>query len=217
MPTPSGRIVYKLSSTVMNGTQTLAWMDGGKRVRQDTDSKLSQPPGGASGRPPMPAGGMSLKSWTIVDGGFAYMSFPMLGPEIRKMDLKKAAGRRTGPGGVPAVTIGKEQVGKSLGKGKIAGRDCTIMEMKSQTGQVAGKVWIWQNLPLKLELITPVTTMTLEATRVETPARLDAGTFKLPAGVKVVDFDPSQLRQGGGMAPGGAPRPGPGRGGMAPG
>lgn len=198
VPSPTGRIVYRVSSAMMNGTQTLAWADNGKKVRQDTDSQVN--PGLTPGAPAAPGGarpqGMAFKSWVIVDGGFAYISNPMMGPAVRRMDLKKVPGQRTGPGGVPNITVGKD-LGKLIGKATIAGKPCNIHELKNREGKVAGKVWVWKNLPMKLEVQSGQGAIMLEATQVEVPAKVDAAIFKLPKGVQVQDFDPTKMPAGG--------------------
>lgn len=168
----SGRVTYKLSSRVMNGTNTMMWTDFGKRFRQDTSAKVT-----AQGRT------MDMTSWVISDGKNVYMHGPMQGQTVMKMkvDPKQIAAR----GGLNMMSAPKN-LGKALGKATIAGKQCEIREMPKGAN---GKIWIWQNLPLKMELTDASGVgMTMEATKVETPVNLPANLFQVPAGMKVQDF-----------------------------
>lgn len=168
----SGRVTYKLTSTVMNGTNTMMWTDFGKRFRQDTSAKVT-----AQGKT------MDMTSWVISDGKNVYMHGPMQGQTVMKMkvDPKEIAAR----GGLNMMSAPKN-LGKSLGKATIAGKECEIREMPKGA---TGKIWIWQNMPLKMELSgANGVGMTMEATKVETPVNLPASLFQVPAGMKVQDF-----------------------------
>lgn len=168
----SGRVTYKLTSAVMNGTNTMMWSDFGKRFRQNTAAKVT-----AQGKT------MDMNSWVISDGKNVYMHGPMQGQTVMKMkvDPKQIAAR----GGLNMMSAPKN-LGKSLGKATIAGKECEIREMPKGA---TGKIWIWQNLPLKMELTSANgVSMTMEATKVESPVTLPASIFQVPAGMKVQDF-----------------------------
>src|SRR5687768_13505451 len=65
LPAPTGRVTYKLTSSMMSGTMTLAWSDNGKKFRQD--SSFQRPAGAmGAGAPPSSAQG-AMKMWVIGD------------------------------------------------------------------------------------------------------------------------------------------------------
>jgi hypothetical protein len=191
-PHATGRLTYRVSGGAISAEQVLAWTENGKKIRQETRPNLPAGAAKSGGK----AAGLPLTSWMIVDGDTMYMSNPMLGPEVKRMKVPK-----DGPGaGGPQISVAKNW-GKVTGKGKIAGKDCEIREKDGN------RFWVWQSLPLKMEMnnVQAGMNLVLEATKVELDVKVDPARFKVPAGVKVTDFDPHSLGIGG---PGKfAPRP----------
>lgn len=171
---PTGRITYKLSGQMMNGTTVLQWSDFGNRFRQEMKAKLN-----AQGR------SMDLTNWVIYDGTNIYMHNPMLGQQVMRMKVNKGAAGLSGPN-MPMLAATKK-LGKAVGKGSIAGKACAVHQLPAPA---QGKIWVWQNLPLKLEFAGQGMGMVMEATRVETGVSLAPALFQVPAGMQVKDFQP---------------------------
>jgi len=187
---PTGRVTYKLSSPMMNGSTTLSWMENGKKFRQDMSGEVVRP--SQPGQPP--AHGMQIKTWTLSDGVNIYSKQPM-NDSILRIKIPKD---KKGISPSPLMPTGLDTA-KVVGKETLLGKQCQIRQIQAQGNAV--KVWIWDGVPLKMQS-SGQQSMSMVATKVEVPARLDAAKFKLPAGAKVQDFN---LPTGGG-APG---RPGP--------
>lgn len=172
-PHATGRIVYKLSNKMMNGTSTLTWADHGKKIRQEMKAKAN-----ANGRP------MDLNNWVISDGKNMYMHNPFLGQKVNRMKLTPEMLNSQGAG-MPMMAAPKG-LGKPVGKATVAGKPCTIHTMP-QAGNA--KIWVWQNLPLKMEATNPQAGgMSMVATKVETGIPVPPRTFQVPAGMQVQDF-----------------------------
>jgi hypothetical protein len=182
----TGRVTYKLTSQMMNGTNTLMWTDFGKRFRQDTKATVS-----AQGRT------MDMNTWVLSDGKNVYMHTPMQGQTATRM---KVDPKQMAAGAGMNMMAAPKNLGKSLGKATIAGKECEIHDMPNG---VTGKIWVWQNLPLKLEISGKNGVgMTMEATKVESPVNLSASLFQVPAGMKIQDFQmPARGAGMRGMAP----------------
>lgn len=172
LPSPTGKITYTLTTPFGTGKQTLTWADGGKRMRQDSS---------------MAAGKQPVTSWVITDGSYVY-SFTSFGPkQVSRMKLPPNV---AGSGNAGLTMIGSaSNMGKVVGKGTVAGKPCEIREVDSPVGGMKGmKVWMWQNLPLKMEMPSQQGVgISMVATKVEANAKVAASTFKLPAGLPVKD------------------------------
>ena len=193
-PFASGRVTYKFDAGMAKGTQTLSWIEHGKRSRQDISMKLPTGAGGAATGPggkPMPA---SIETWAITDEKYVYTQNSMMGPNVQRMEIKKLAGGRAPMAGGPAIAAPAD-LGKPVGKATIAGKPCEIF----QKGKA--KWWVWQKLPLKIEASSERGAVSFEATKVEAPASVDAARFKVPAGAKIVDVDPHAMMGGGAGRP----------------
>jgi hypothetical protein len=184
--TPSGRITYKLTSPMMNGTNTLMWSNFGKSFRQYTVAKVN-----AQGK------SMDITSWVISDGESIYMHTPMQGQSATRMKLTQDILKKMDSN--MSMMQAPKNLGKVLGKANIAGKDCEIREMPQG---VTGKMWVWQNLPLKMEITGKNGVgMTMEATKVETPVTLAPTIFKVPAGMKIQEAPLPNMKPGA-MKPG---------------
>lgn len=153
---PSGRIRYTVSMRGVNGTQTLAWADHGRRYRQDVAMKINVP-----GKP-----AKTVNTWTFTDGAHLHSGDTATKQAVR---VKLASGAKQSLGGV-------QTAGKVVGKASILGKPC---EVRQQQGM---KVWLWKGLPLRFEVKGG---MKMVATRVEEGVNLPATLFQVPAGYNV--------------------------------
>src|SRR3712207_6729814 len=76
LPTPSGRVTYRIKTPMMDGTTVFSWIQSGKRFRQDTTLTAGS---GERTR--------KLETWAIGDGTYVYMHPPMTGKEVRRMKM----------------------------------------------------------------------------------------------------------------------------------
>lgn len=189
MPSATGRVTYSFKMAPMSGTSKITWIDGGKKFRQEM--KMT---GTAPGAPAGTAN-TTIEMWMIGDGTYLYSHQPMMGKQVYKMKVPKAAPGAAGPAGLP---VGGAQSGKLVGKGTILGKPCEIRELNS------AKIWTWKGLALKMENgggATPAMSMT--ATKLEMPYKAAPSLFKVPAGYTITE----QMPGIGGAAPGGGAPP----------
>lgn len=200
----TGRISYKLSSSMFSGTMRLSWANGGTKYRQETAMKMQSRPGGAP---------MTVNSWSIYDGKYIYTASPMFGPKTAmRMKISPEMSRsmmlstlNTSPKGLG---------GKVVGRGQVLGKPCEIRQstFSNQQISVQSKLWMWQNLPLRVESIVNMKgeapknssvprqmRTTLVATNVQTGVKLSPSLFVLPSGYKVQDM---KMPANGRMRPG---------------
>jgi hypothetical protein len=166
---PSGRVHYKLTGPMMNGTTILTWTDRGKKFRQDMSGVAAQGP----------QAGTQFQTWSISDGKFVYTQRPGT-PTVLRMKLPKE-GQAMLASATPFAPGGKDK-GKLIGKARILGKQCEIRQLDR-----GAKLWVWDGLPLRMEM-TGGANMTMAATKIEVPARVDPGKFKVPSGYKIEDF-----------------------------
>jgi len=186
----TGRVHYTMTSPMMSGTMTMAWIDHGKKFRQDT--KMSA--GGPSGQ-------KAMDTWTVGDGTYVYTHRSMMGNQVMRMRVPKSLGAN--PLG-PAMTPGSGKSGKVVGKGTILGHPCEIRVLGPGGKGGQAKIWTWKGMALRMETTGQQGSgLTMAATRVETAPSLSPDLFKVPAGYQVRDI---QLPAGG---PGGSPRRSP--------
>lgn len=171
---PTGRITYKLTSSMMNGTTTLHWSDFGKKFRQEMSAKMN-----AQGRT------MDLSNWVIYDGAHIYMHNPMMGKQVVRMKVTPDMNKVSGPN-MPMLAAPKN-LGKAVGKATIAGKPCAVHQLPAPA---KGKIFVWRNLPLKMQLTGGQMSMTMEATKVETGVPVPARLFRIPGGMQIKDFQP---------------------------
>ena len=185
-PHATGRIAYKLSNKMMSGTSTLTWVDHGKKLRQEMTAKAN-----ANGKT------INLNNWVISDGKNLYMYNPMLGKKVNRIKMTPEMQKGAGPG-MPMIAAPKN-LGKALGKATVAGKPCNIHAMPQMPN---AKIYVWQNLPLKMEFSGAQGGMNMEATKVETGIKPAATLFKVPAGYTVEDFKlPGAIRPAARPAP----------------
>ena len=174
-PHATGRVVYKLSNQMMNGTSTLTWSNYGGKVRQDLAAKMN-----AQGR------SMDLKTWVISDGKVFYSHNPIMGNVVSRMKLSPEQLAKQANAGMPMMAAPKG-LGKPIGKATVAGKPCTIHTVPQAKG---ARMWVWQNMPLKMEMaLGQAGSMKMEATRVETGIPLSPAIFEVPKGMQVRDVE----------------------------
>ena len=71
------------------------------------------------------------------------------------------------------------------GKGTVLGKECKIIEMESDGAK--NRLWVWNNIPLKMVVEKGGMQMTMEATKVETNPSFPAGIFEVPADFTITD------------------------------
>ncbi len=189
-PSQTGRIAYKIESPMLNGTQVLSWVDGGKRTRQETTLTFR-----------MGEKSVVQKGWIISDGKNLFIYQPgMMGNVVHRMQVPKdpAAGG-TGLLGMPspqAVGMG----GRPIGNEKVLGRPCIVRQVSD-----SGKVWSWQGIPLKFQATNAqLQSISVEATKVETGIKLAASSFTVPKGMKIQVMD-AKVGGAGALGSGGRP------------
>jgi hypothetical protein len=164
----TGRVHYRMTSPMMNGTMIMTWINHGKKFRQDMKLTVGQQ-----------EKQMSINSWTLADGGYIYTYQPTMGQQVMRMKMPKEMAA-AGALGIP--NPGSAGGSKVVGKGKILGYPCEI-----RTVGPGGKQ-VWNGMPLKMESAGPQGQgMTMVATRVETTPKVSPGDFKVPAGYQVRD------------------------------
>jgi hypothetical protein len=204
---PSGRITYSMRNSMVSGSMALAWLQGGKKMRQDINMKLPQraPRGTPSGKP------ASITGWTIYDGTHVYSYMPTMamgaGKRVMRMKLSPEMSRRMMMGALNSVGA-QAGGGKMVGKGTVLGKPCVIREAVMNTNQMKSRtrMWMWQGLPLRVDSTMQVTGMqpgaapnagtsqtrtiktTLAATKIDTSTSPSPALFKVPAGYQVQDM-----------------------------
>jgi hypothetical protein len=175
-PPATGRIHYQMTSPMVNATVVMAWVDHGKKTRQDM--KMSVGGGGQQA---------AIDSWTVTDGSYIYTYQPAMGRQVMRMRMSKAAQNAAAMGVAPrAGAYGK---GTVIGKGTVLGHPCEIRSFGTGHARGQGKVWLWNGMLLKMQSSAPGGDgMTMVATRVETAPTLSPSSFQVPAGYQVKDF-----------------------------
>jgi len=184
----TGRVHYRMSSPIMNGTSVVSWIDHWHKFGQDSTMSI-----GAA------ASQGAMQTWSIGNGTDVYTYQPMMGKQVMHMKVPKGGGAGGPMGGTPFVGGG---TGKVVGKGTVLGRSCEIRMIGTKNTGHEVKVWVWNGLPLRSEIPLPQGgKLTTEATQIETAPKLSPALFKLPAGYTVKEL---QMQAGG---PGAPPRP----------
>jgi hypothetical protein len=185
----TGRVHYKMSSPMMSGTMIMAWINHGKKYRQEM--KMSMDRGGQK---------VAMNTWAVGDGSHIYMHQPMMGQQVMRMKVPKSMASAFSLPGIPDPSA--KGAGKVVGKGTVLGRSCQIRSFGAGGPQGNSKVWLWNGMPLRVEASGPQGGgMSMVATKVETTPKLSPSLFKVPAGYQVRDM---QIPKG---APGAPPAP----------
>jgi len=189
MPSPSGRVSYRMKVMSLTGTLDVVWSEGGKKSRSDMRMSGTLP-----GAPSGTTASTTMDAWGISDGAYIYSHQPMWGKTVYRMKMPKDSRGAAGtPGSVPAKEL---KSAKLVGKATILGKPCEIREVQGS------KVWMWKGLVLKTES-TGGMAPNLTATKLEMPYRAASSLFKVPAGYKVTDQMPGMGGGPGGPAAGG--------------
>jgi outer membrane lipoprotein-sorting protein len=171
----TGRVHYRMSSPIMNGTSVVSWIDHGRKFRQDSKMTI----GATASKSPM-------QTWSIGDGTNVYAYQPALGKQVLRMKIPKSAGGGGPMGGTPFVASGS---GTVVGKATVLGRSCEIRALGPKSAGPNVKMWVWNGVPLRTEMILPQGgKMTTEATNIETAPKLSPALFKLPAGYTIKEM-----------------------------
>jgi hypothetical protein len=176
-PPATGRIHYQMTSPMVNASVVMAWVDHGKKTRQDM--KMSVGSGAQQA---------AMDSWTLTDGSYIYTYQPTMGRQVMRIKMSKAAQTAMATGIAPRV--GAHGQGKLIGKGTVLGHPCEIRSLAMGRAQAQSKVWLWNGMLMKMETNGPGGgAMKMIATKVETAPRLSPTTFQVPAGYQVKDFE----------------------------
>ncbi len=193
LPFPSARIKYHMTSSgmgSMSSNMTWTWANGGELFRQDLQGHLS---GGLSGQD------VNTNSWTFTDGKALYtaMTGEMLSqPAGRKVVLRTMLPRdyfkRLMEMGTRLTPSNQSRV---IGHSTILGKPCEIraVDSNSRASITHNKVWVWKNLPLRMESTTTmkaggksyISKTTSIATQLDTNFKPSPSLFRVPAGYKV--------------------------------
>jgi outer membrane lipoprotein-sorting protein len=84
--------------------------------------------------------------------------------------------------------------GEKVGSEKVDGKDCDVYKFLEPTIQQEAKAWVWKEkqFPVKIEVPAPEGLTVVELYNIQFDPKLDAASFQLPAGVKVLDFEAAQ-------------------------
>lgn len=200
----SGRVTYNLKNSMLSGSMAVSWAEGGKKMRQDIRMNLPAAARRASnGRP------ASITGWTIYDGTNVYTHMPEMGAtgakRVMRLKLSPAQARRMMLGAFNSLGA-QTGGGKLVGKATVLGKPCEIREatMNNRSVKARTRMWLWQNLPLRIESTMQVSGMpaggragapqtrtiktTVVATNINTSAKPSPTAFKVPAGYQVQDM-----------------------------
>ncbi len=82
------------------------------------------------------------------------------------------------------MKILEDMGGERIGEGEIAGKTCDIWELKSaQT-----KMWVWKNIPLKIEVDLPGMNYSSEAISLQADVSVPEDKFEIPADIEYQDL-----------------------------
>lgn len=190
-PFKSAIVTYKISGSLQNGSETLYIDDYGRKTRTERSTTMTLM-------------GMAEKDNTleIDDGKYRYVidlaektgtkmpsASRMAQEMLEKMSPEqKKAMEEIGMEIVKGLS-GKEDF-KPIGKGKVIGKECEIYEIMGM------KTWQWKNLVLKMEGPS-LGNMLQEATELKVDCPIPAGSFKPPAGIKIIEVTPPTGPEGG--------------------
>jgi len=205
LPTPNGRVVYKMTNTgaaLMSGSISMTWANYGQRIRQDTQMRMT---GGPKTKTP------AMNSWSVFDGQTVTMGMP--GPQRRAMRMKVPPNYQSQMMAGGAAGMTGASLGKVIGRATILGKPCVIRTVTLNTAQMnsRSKIWMWQNLPLRTEMAMQFKTgktnpaqksptmmrpmkMTMVATQLNTTIRPTAATFRIPAGYTIQNMGDMQKK-----------------------
>lgn len=87
-----------------------------------------------------------------------------------------------------------KNAGKKIGSEKFDGKDCDIYEFTEPTVQQQAKAWVWveKEFPVKIEVPAPEGLTVVELSNINFEPTIAAGTFELPADVKILDLEAAQ-------------------------
>jgi len=121
----------------------------------------------------------------ILDGDYSY-----------SIDMNNKTGVKTLNAGITTVSkisgdksprqFGEEMLkrmgGKIIGEEKILGKKCDIWKA------LGVKVWLWKGLPLKVSSKMLGIKRYSEATEIKVDVKIDDSMFKVPEGIKIIDY-----------------------------
>jgi hypothetical protein len=181
-PMASGRVHYRMTSPMMNGTTVLSWIDHGHKFRQDALISI-----GSAGKK------SQIQSWSLGDGTYLYSYQLTMGKQVLRLKPRRGPGA-AGPAGTTPFLAG---AGKVVGKATFLGKPCEIRVIGAGNPGGGMKMWVWKGLPLRTEVtVRQGGKLTTEATQIETAPKLSPALFRVPAGYQVRDFKMPARRPG---------------------
>lgn len=99
----------------------------------------------------------------------------------------------------------KENGGKKISSETLDGKQTDVYEFKEPTLQTQSKAWVWteKSFPVKIEVPAPEGKTTVELSNIQFDPAIKENQFKLPADVKIVDLENSQVMAQGNLPEGG--------------
>jgi hypothetical protein len=157
----SGCIAYRVNSNVNNdwsrGPMHIAWLQGGKKFRYNTNFTSSIPAGSPEGAL---ARSMTRRSWSLYDGTYFYMATPSMSKRVsRRWAAPEFAGRvASKPYELVGALTALTDASKLVGRGVVLSKSCEIRQTSvryalSNGGSMRSyaRVWMWRGLPLCIE------------------------------------------------------------------
>lgn len=167
-PLRSAVITYEaaLPQNMGSNTRTLYFDDYGDKEKTVTLTSIS-----AMGQ------SMNTETHTIITDGYVYSWTP---GESTGTKIKLEEGFNPKNMNYDELSDEmKEQMNLvEEGKEKFMDKNCDVYSMDMEG--VSGKVWVWENLPLKIQASAMGMIMTEKATNIDENADIPSGTFDLP-------------------------------------
>ncbi len=168
----SGKVEYKLSGAT-KGTQTMFFDNYGMKEAKFADMSIEMM-------------GMKQKknTLTILDGKDTYvvdwekgsavkMKTPLYSMFPKGTDLKNVG-----------ETMMQNMGAEKTGTGTVLGKKCDVWEIK----KAGTKLWVWDSIPLKVEVKMMGIEMNQVATSVETDVKIPASKFEIPKSIKITEM-----------------------------
>jgi len=192
-PFKSAVVVYKISGTIQEGTQTLFIDDHGRTTRTERDTTLTL------------LGRTQKESIVEIDDGEWIYRIDQIKKTAEKTPSYARLAREMVRSMSPAQKTAFEEIGRELtrghaisgevagkGKEKVLGRDCDLYEAMGIT------TWLWNNLPLKKKSPS-LGDMVQEAVELKVDVPIPPEKFLPPRGMRILEAgrvvdDPQPLR-----------------------
>jgi hypothetical protein len=180
-PFKSAVVVYKISGTIQEGTQTVFIDDHGRKMRTERDTALTI------------LGRTQKESIVEIDDGEWIYRIDLVKKTAEKAPSYSRIAREMVGAMSPAQKTAFEEIGRELtrghavsgevaskGKEKVLGRDCDLYEAMGMT------TWLWNNLPLRKKSPS-LGDMVQEAVELKVDVPIPPEKFLPPRGMKILD------------------------------